>query len=110
MANIPSVAKRARQSVKRHTRNTAVLSSLKTAKRKVREAITAGNAEEAQAAYSKLNSVLDKAAKRGVIHANVAKRGKSRLKKALTAASSSKAPAKAASKPAADKPAAESEA
>jgi len=87
MANIKSVAKRARQSVKRHARNTSVLSSLKTAKRKVRKAIASGDAKAAQESYVQFSVVADKAAKRGVIHGNAANRGKSRLRKALAAKS-----------------------
>lgn len=79
MANIKSVEKRARQSVKRHTRNTAVLSSLKTARKRAEQAIASGDTTAATAAVSRLSSALDKAAKRGIIHANAASRGKSRL-------------------------------
>ena len=84
MANIKSVEKRARQSVKRHERNTTVLSSLKTARKKVRSAIAAGDAEAAKAANSQLAASLDKAAKRGIIHPNAANRSKSRSQKAVT--------------------------
>ena len=94
MANIPSVAKRARQSVRRHVRNSSALATLKTAKRRVREAVSSGDADAAKAAYSKLSSVLDKAVKRGVIHANAAKRGKSRLHKAVAGSGKSSPPAK----------------
>lgn len=84
MANIPSVAKRARQSVKRRARNATTVSTLKTAKKKARSAAASGNPQEALAAYSDLASKLDKAAKRGVIHPNAADRGKSRARKALS--------------------------
>lgn len=83
MANIKSVAKRARQSVKRHDRNTSTISGVKTAQKKVRQAVAAGKKDEALAAYTVLASVVDKAAKRGVIHANAADRNKSRLRKAV---------------------------
>jgi small subunit ribosomal protein S20 len=42
-----------------------------------------GTADAAQAELAKLTSSLDKAAKRGIIHKNVADRKKSRLTKAL---------------------------
>jgi small subunit ribosomal protein S20 len=86
MANIPSVAKRARQSVKRRARNSEVISSIKTAKKKARVAAGVGDRDAALAAYSELASKLDKAAKRGIIHANAANRGKSRARKAIGAA------------------------
>jgi small subunit ribosomal protein S20 len=84
MANIPSVAKRARQSVKLHARNSAILTAVKSAKKKVRAAVAGGNPTDATEAYRNLSSVLDKAAKRGAIHPNAASRGKSRLKKVVT--------------------------
>lgn len=79
MANIKSVEKRARQSVKRHARNTAVLSSLKTVRKRAHQAIASGDSAAASSAISQLSSALDKAAKRGIIHPNAADRGKSRL-------------------------------
>lgn len=83
MANIKSVAKRARQSVKLHAKNLSIRSEVKSAQKSTRKAITAGNPADAKKAYEVLSSKLDKAAKRGVIHPNAANRGKSRLKKAL---------------------------
>ncbi len=83
MANIKSVAKRARQSVKRHERNISVVSQVKTAQKKVRLAVAAGEKDKAEAAYVELTSVVDRAAKRGVIHSNAADRNKSRLRKAV---------------------------
>jgi small subunit ribosomal protein S20 len=83
MANIKSVAKRARQSVKRHARNTSVISRVKSAQKKVRTALSSGDTASATAAYNELASVVDRAAKRGVIHPNAADRNKSRLRKAV---------------------------
>ena len=91
MANIKSVAKRARQSEKRHARNLSIRSGVKTAQKTTRKAIAGGDAAEVKSAYETLASKLDKAAKRGVIHPNAANRGKSRLKKAIAAASAAKA-------------------
>jgi small subunit ribosomal protein S20 len=82
MANIKSVEKRARQSVKRHERNTKVLSALKTAKRRVRAALTGGDASAVSEQVRLLSAKLDKAAKRGIIHRNAANRTKSRARKA----------------------------
>jgi len=83
MANIKSAAKRALQSEKRHARNTSIISSLKSAQKKVAAALAAGKPDVAKAEYQKLSSALDKAAKRGVIHKNSASRKKSSLNRAL---------------------------
>ncbi|MDX2080836.1 MAG: 30S ribosomal protein S20 [Terrimicrobiaceae bacterium] len=85
MANTKSAAKSARQSVRRRARNTSVISSLKTEQKALRKALADGNAETAKAGVAKFSAALDKAAKRGVIHKNVANRKKSRLAKALAA-------------------------
>jgi small subunit ribosomal protein S20 len=83
MANIKSAAKRARQAVKRTGRNSSILSSLKTEQKKLRKAIATGDATATKAGYASVSSALDKAAKRGVIHKNVAARGKSKFARAL---------------------------
>jgi small subunit ribosomal protein S20 len=83
MANIKSAAKRARQSERLRAKNTRVLTSLKTAQKKVTAALASGKADEAKVELQKLSSALDKAAKRGVIHKNSANRKKSTLGKAV---------------------------
>jgi small subunit ribosomal protein S20 len=83
MANTKSAAKRARQSVRRATRNSSTLSGLKTEQKKFRKAVTDGNLEAAKAEFSKAVSELDKAVKKGVIHKNVANRRKSQFARAL---------------------------
>jgi small subunit ribosomal protein S20 len=76
MANSKSAAKRARQNPRRTLRNRSVITNLRSlAKRSMVEGV---KAEETHA----LISALDKAAKRGVIHKNVANRRKARLNKA----------------------------
>lgn len=79
MAHSPSALKRWRQSERRKARNKPVRSAARTAVRKARETITAGSQDEAQAAIREAMSVLDRAAKRRVIHPNAAARRKSRL-------------------------------
>ena len=86
MPNTKSAKKRLRQSLVRRTRNRAAKSGLKTQIRKVTEAITAGDAEKAQAEYQLVAKKLDKAASAKVIHANAAARTKSRLSARLKAA------------------------
>lgn len=83
MANIKSVEKRARQSLKLHDRNASVISSLKTARKKAVKAIAGGNPADATSAIGAFASSADKAAKRGIIHKNAANRGKRRMAKAL---------------------------
>jgi len=83
MANTKSAAKRSRQAVIRTARNSSVLTGLKNQQKKFRAAIAAGNLEEAKAGYQSVVSALDKAAKRGVIHKNVANRRKSQISRAL---------------------------
>jgi len=73
-----SELKRKRQAVKRQARNTSVLSRLKTEEKKLRAALEAGLGE-VKDLYKNFTSALDKAAKQGVIHKNVAARKKSRL-------------------------------
>lgn len=85
MANTKSAAKSARQATRRHTRNAGVITAIKSQQKKVRKAIAGGDAGVATAEYQKLSAALDKAAKRGVIHRNVADRRKSRLNRALAA-------------------------
>jgi small subunit ribosomal protein S20 len=83
MANTKSAAKRSRQSVIRADRNSSVLTSLKNQQKKFRKAVAAGDLDTAKASYSSVVSALDKAAKRGVIHKNVANRRKSQIGRAL---------------------------
>jgi small subunit ribosomal protein S20 len=80
MANTKSAGKRARQTVKRSLRNRSVVTGLRTMQKTVRSAQTP-SAEQIRA----LVSAIDKAAKRGIIHRNVANRRKARLNKAFAA-------------------------
>ncbi|WBB79663.1 30S ribosomal protein S20 [Micromonospora sp. WMMD882] len=81
MANIKSQIKRNRQNEKRRLRNKSVKSSLKTAIRKFHEAVEAGDAEKATALMQDASRKLDKAASKGVIHANQAANRKSSIAK-----------------------------
>ncbi|MEV6525917.1 MULTISPECIES: 30S ribosomal protein S20 [unclassified Longispora (in: high G+C Gram-positive bacteria)] len=79
MANIKSQIKRNRQNEKARLRNKAVKSSLKTAIRKYREAVTGGNVEAAGELLKDATRKLDKAASKGVIHKNQAANRKSSI-------------------------------
>ncbi|MGE0407034.1 MAG: 30S ribosomal protein S20, partial [Candidatus Korobacteraceae bacterium] len=79
MANHVSALKRVRQTEKRTEVNRANRSRMRTALRKLRSAMTAGNPQEAQTQYRETVSALDKSVQKGVIHKNTASRYKSRL-------------------------------
>ncbi|MFJ4768521.1 30S ribosomal protein S20 [Streptomyces uncialis] len=79
MANIKSQIKRIKTNEKARLRNKAVKSSLKTAIRRTREAVAAGDVEKATAANREASRKLDKAVSKGVIHKNQAANKKSSL-------------------------------
>ena len=79
MANHKSALKRIRQTAKRTARNKDALSRMRTFIKKVDEAVTSGNAEEAKNAFRTAESELAVAAKKGIIHKNQAARRVSRL-------------------------------
>jgi len=79
LANHASAIKRHRQSEKRRQRNASVKSSLRTAVKKVKEAVETGKADEAKASLRNAITELDKAASKGVLHRNNAARRVSRL-------------------------------
>jgi len=85
VANIKSQIKRNRQNQKRHDRNKAVRSELKT---RVKRAVTAAEQGDEKAAEMATSAVkrLDKAASKGIIHKNAAARRKSRLQKRINRA------------------------
>lgn len=83
MANSKSAAKRARQNPRRTLRNRSVVSHLRSLQK--RHATSGGKTEDHRA----LVSALDKAAKRGVIHRNVANRRKARLARAAAKSAAS---------------------
>jgi small subunit ribosomal protein S20 len=80
-----SAMKKARQAVKRNLRNKSVLSSVKTAIKKVETGIDSGNKGEAGNALINAVSTLNKAASKGVIQKNTASRNISRLSKRVNA-------------------------
>lgn len=83
MANHPSAEKRNRQRLVRAERNQAVRSSLRTAIKKARAAIAAGNLEAAKAPVAAAAIALAKAASKGVVHVRNASRTTSRIQAAL---------------------------
>ena len=87
MANTRSASKRARQTTKRSLRNRSVLTRL----RRMQKNMPAGGAKPESKDVRSMISAIDKAAKRGIIHRNAARRRKARLNKSLGA--SAQAPA-----------------
>jgi len=87
VANIKSQKKRVLTNEKARQRNKAVKSALKTATKKVYTAIEAGDADAAKAAALEASRLLDKAASKGVIHANQAANRKSGIMKAANGVS-----------------------
>ncbi|MEU6850682.1 30S ribosomal protein S20 [Actinacidiphila alni] len=85
MANIKSQIKRNKTNEKARLRNKAVKSELKTAIRRTREAVAAGDAEKAVEAARLASKKLDKAVSKGVIHKNQAANKKSALAQSVSA-------------------------
>ena len=79
MANIKSQLKRIKTNEKARLRNKGVKSSLKTAVRRFREAAESGDRAAALEALNTASRQLDKAASKGVIHANQAANKKSAM-------------------------------
>jgi small subunit ribosomal protein S20 len=79
MPNHKSAEKRDRQNVRRNAINTANRTRLRSSLRKLRAAIAAGNASQAQSLLSETVSVIDKSVQKGVLHRNTAARHKARL-------------------------------
>ena len=77
MANIKSQKKRNITNEKSRMRNRAYKAELKTAVRRVREAVEANDGAAAYAAAAKACRLLDKAATKGIIHKNQASNRKS---------------------------------
>jgi small subunit ribosomal protein S20 len=85
MANTVQARKRARQAIVRRAHNMSLRSELRTAIKKVRKAVTAGDKAAAQAVYKASQCVIDSIADKKIIHKNAAARYKSRLSAAIKA-------------------------
>ena len=78
MPNIKSAIKRVKTAAKAHERNVQAKSQIKTLRKKFVSAVAASDEAAKKAAYSDFCSVLDKAAKHGIIPKNTAVRRKAR--------------------------------
>jgi small subunit ribosomal protein S20 len=79
MPTTNSAKKRLRQNVARRTRNRSVKRAVRTQCRKVREAVQAGDVEQAETEFRLATKRLDRAGARNIIHRNAVARTKSRL-------------------------------
>lgn len=79
MPNHKSAKKRVRQNEKRRVNNRSHRTRLRTAIKKMRVALTAGDADTTQTLLPTTVSMIDKAIQKGVLHRNAAARYKSRL-------------------------------
>ena len=79
MANIKSKKKRIITNERARQRNVAVRSNMRTHMKQLQAAIEAKDADKVKTALPTTLSVLDRAATKGVIHANSAARKKSML-------------------------------
>jgi small subunit ribosomal protein S20 len=103
LAHSRSALKRWRQSLQRRARNRSTKSRTRTLLSRALVSID-GEAETAEEAVRAAVSALDRAAQKGVIHANAAARSKSRLLKRFNLVVAGRVAAAASAPPAAEEP------
>ena len=81
-----SALKANRQNIKRREQNRNMRSRLRTALKAIRASLDGKDLDSAKGAMDKTVSIVDKMAKKGIIHRNTAGRYKSRLSARLTKA------------------------
>ena len=79
MANTKSAEKAARQAEKHRAHNVTLRSRMRSAIRKVNDAVTKGSKDEALSSYRAAVPVIDTLVNKHIIHRNQADRHKSRL-------------------------------
>lgn len=79
MANTAQAKKRARQAEKHRQHNASMRSMLRTYIKRVVKAIHTGDRAKAESEYQTAVPIIDRMARKGLIHANKAARHKSRL-------------------------------
>lgn len=79
MANHASALKRARQDAKIRLANRSQRTAMRTAIKKVQQAVNAGDKEAATVALKQAQSLIDRAGRKNLIHRNQAARRVSRL-------------------------------
>lgn len=85
MAHHKSAKKRILQNEKRRIRNRHIRTTLRSALKKFDQSLETQNAEELKTPTEKTISIIDKAASKGVIHANKAARHVSRIRRKASA-------------------------
>jgi small subunit ribosomal protein S20 len=85
MANTAQARKRARQGERTRQHNASLKSQLRSAIRKVRKAIAAGDKAAATRELRAQQSVIDRVADKKIVHKNTAARNKTRLAQAIRA-------------------------
>ncbi len=83
MANTAQARKRARQSEKKRQHNASLKSEFRTAIKKVRKAIVAGDKTAAAKEFQAQQAVIDRIADKRIVHKNLAARSKHRLVQAI---------------------------
>jgi small subunit ribosomal protein S20 len=83
MAKRKAAVKRERIDKKRHAHNVKIKTELKKTVKKYQQLIVQKNSTEAAATLKKVYALLDKAAKKNIIHKNKASRDKSRLSRRI---------------------------
>ena len=89
MANTAQARKRARQADKQRSHNGSLRSTLRTAIKRVRQAIDAGDKAAAQTVFQQSVAVMDRIADKKIVHKTKTSRTKTRLSaqiKAIAAA------------------------
>lgn len=85
MANSAQARKRARQSEQRRQQNASQRSMVRTYIKQVKLAVSQGDKAQAQQALQQATPIIDRMARKGIIHRNKAARHKSRLAKQVAA-------------------------
>ncbi len=85
MANTAQARKRARQAEATRQRNASHKSALRTAVKKVKKAIAAGDKALATSTFRESQAVIDRIADKRIVHKNLVSRTKSRLSQAIKA-------------------------
>jgi small subunit ribosomal protein S20 len=85
MANTAQARKRARQAETTRQRNASQESALRTAVKKVKKAIAAGDKAAATTTLRESQAIIDRIADKRIVHKNLASRTKSRLAQAIRA-------------------------
>ena len=85
MPNIKSSIRSVKTDAERRAKNAPVKAAIRNIARKVVALTETGTQEDAKATYVTASGLIDKAARKGIIHKNAANRRKSRLAKKVNA-------------------------